>query len=123
MKSIVKVQDIWLEDLFKWYYNHVGDSGGDGAGIIICKDPKECSTYFYDYLGKVAQSIKIPNYLNFLKKDEQIRDGYIYITYHDTNESFIFTNDRNAALGHGDYTFIVIEKCISIDGKRTVYEA
>ncbi len=108
--SKVIIQNIWAEDLFKWFYNHVGDSGGDGAAAIVCENYKEVSEYFTEWWRKEIR----PNFSeNVLKldfwnpKDES--DGYI--NYHDSNENFIFTNKLDIKLHDGDYIFVVLEDC------------
>ena len=45
-QSVVYIYNIWAEDLFKWFHQHVMDSCGDGAAEIVCKNYIEVSTWF-----------------------------------------------------------------------------
>jgi len=103
--SIVRVDNMWAEDLFKWFYEHVGDSGGDGAGAIVCENYKECSKWFLDWF---AAHIKHPDAMTFWHPADESPGC---INFHDSNENFIFTNDVNTKLPEGDYVFIVEGDC------------
>ena len=49
MRSIVEVKNIWAEDLFQWFLQHVLDSCGDGCGIIVCDNFWETADWFIDW--------------------------------------------------------------------------
>lgn len=103
--SIVKVNNIWAEDLFKWFYQHVGDSGGDGAAAIVCENYRECSEWFLDWF---QENVKHPEGMTFWHPKDETPGT---INYHDNNENFIFTNDINSNLSSGEYVFIVEGNC------------
>ena len=46
--NIVKCSNIWTEDIFKWFYEHIIFSCGDGAAVIVCENYKEASESFID---------------------------------------------------------------------------
>ena len=101
MNPTIEVRNIWIEDLFEWFYNHVAASGGDGCGIIVCQNYKEAANYFIKWWeDKYSRSFIHP-----LDEYENI------INFHDGNENFIFTNDDNAINWSHEYVFIVREDC------------
>jgi hypothetical protein len=103
----IEVYNIWAEDLFKWFYDHVMDSCGDGAGTIVCANYKECEQWFIQWCNKE----RLPHHMI---------DGYIFgtnktryeennhILYSDGNENFTFSKTEE---GHHndfhDYVFVV----------------
>ncbi len=58
-RSIIKINNIWVEDLFKWFYEHVCDSGGDGAGVIVCENCKEVAGDFWQYCRSRKENTRI----------------------------------------------------------------
>ena len=104
--NIVKCSNIWTEDIFKWFYEHIIFSCGDGAAVIVCENYKEASESFIDWWKKE----KNPNNLNSFYHNKSEYDQII--NYHDSNESFMFSN-KVIDLGFHDYTFVVKEDCVS----------
>lgn len=102
--STVIVKNIWAEDLFEWFTNHVTDSSGDGAAVIVCENYADTATWFDEWW---KENIKFPLH----PLDIYSFDNYYYWNFHDDNENFIFTNDKDVALFDRDYIFIVEEDC------------
>lgn len=98
--SIITVSNIYAEDLFKWFYEHIMDSCGDGAGLIVCKNYKETAQFFIEWF---QQKYKRPFY-HFPDELPCI------INYHDNNENFMFSNMK-LNIFDKDYTFIVKGVC------------
>ncbi len=111
--SQVLVKNIYVEDLFKWFYEHVLDSCGDGAATICCSNYQEVSEDFVTWWKDVHLPILISKGVkydknNFGLHDKFIRDGLI--GYTDGNENFLFCNSIIDAFDK-DYVFIVMEDC------------
>jgi hypothetical protein len=100
--SEVEIKNIWAEDLFTWFLNHITSSGGDGSGAIVCKNYHEAAGYFQEwYHGLYGRDAPHP------------LDAYDdCVNFHDENENFIFTNNINIKLFSHDYVFIVREDCM-----------
>jgi hypothetical protein len=111
-RSVVEVKNIWAEDLFEWFCNHISSSSGDGAGIIICGNPDETSAWFIDWYNRKYNH-------NF----PHLKDTYSdIINYHDDNENFMFTdNPNNNKLYWHDYIFIVTEDCFFASKDKRFY--
>jgi len=105
--SEVLIYQVWAEQVFDWFYNSIVESGGDGAGAIVCYNPEETSENFKEW----AKQIKDFD-LNYRDKDCRNHDGKIYINYHDNNENWIFTNEYTQLFPH-DIVFVIKEDCIS----------
>jgi hypothetical protein len=103
MLSTVKVSNIYVEELFDWFLNHVGGSGGDGCGIIVCKNYEEVADWFIEwYKEKYNREFPHP---------KDIYENGNIINFHDDNENFLFTDDINIQNWEGDYIFIVEKDC------------
>ncbi len=108
--SIVTVENVWAEDLFAWFSNHIYDSCGDGAAVIVCENFTEVYQWFTSW------------YLETYERDFHngktafITDNSVNVN--DGNENFIFTNDKNIALYYHDYTFIVVGDCIFAQDRK-----
>ena len=100
--SEVLVDNIWAEDLFRWFLGHIRDSGGDGSSLITCENYRDVCEWFREWYEKVYND-PFPSYLD---RDECGE----CINYHDGNENFIFSN-TSTGLGHHDYNFIVMGDC------------
>jgi hypothetical protein len=99
--SKVILEDIYAEDLFRWFLDHVIFSGGDGAAAIVCANYEDAARYFIDWY-----------HTEFDKPFWHVGDAYEHtINFHDENENFIFTNNSNIILHRGDYIFIVQQDC------------
>lgn len=114
-KSIVYVENIWVEDLFKWFYEHVNDSSGDGAGVIVCENYRETADLFIRWWRKkYGENENFRWWRENCPGKEFIHDRDEYnniINFHDGNENFMFTNDVNIDSFEGDYIFIVKKDC------------
>ena len=111
--SKVVVEDVWAEELFRWFTNHVNSSCGDGAGAIVCQNYKEAASIYQEwYLNEFGEDVRHP------------RDEYgSCVNFHDANENFIFTNDVNIRFFDGDYVFVVKKDCHfsgDVDHKRSL---
>lgn len=100
--SEIHVKDIWAEDLFKWFYNHVMDSGGDGGACIVCKNYKEVSEWFVEWFKKEFKEDKLWH---------PSKECGNSIHFHDNNESFGFSGDTSYHLFKGEYVFVVVGEC------------
>lgn len=103
--SKVYVQDISAEDLFKWFHQSIGDSGGDGSACISCANPEETADLFIKWFG-----VNHNGRAFWHSRDEYVGGGARYVNYHDSNENYMFC-DREIDIGHGDYTFVVKANC------------
>ena len=106
----VIVRGIWAEDLFKWFYEHVLDSSGDGCGIIVCQNYQETANWFIDWFKDTYQK-------DFRHKPDTYGRC---VNFHDNNENFIFTDDKDIHNWDGDYTFIVEDDCSFVHDIRGV---
>lgn len=104
----VYIEDIWIEDLFKWYSDHISDSGGDGAGIICCTNPDETATMFIKWWRAENPWFKGTDFVH--DREEYTHDGIHYINYHNSNENYMFC-DKETDLGFHDYSFVVKGDC------------
>ncbi len=107
--SNIYVNDIYAEDLFEWFYNHVQTSGGDGA--IVCSNYKETSDMFINWWQTKMRPTYRDAYIDNLNFWHPHHDNDDSIHYHDNNEDFIFTNNIGITLHRGDYIFIVTTDC------------
>jgi len=106
--SKVYVNDIWVEDLFKWFHEHVSNSGGDGAAAICCSNPDEVAEWFIEWWRGQATWFKGDGFKH--PRHEYTHDNIRFINYHDSNENYIFC-DKEVDLGHHDYSFVVTGDC------------
>jgi hypothetical protein len=97
-----------MEDVFKWFYNHVCDSSGDGTAALVCENYKDVSKYFIKWFEETYNK-------EFHHTDPTVSDGSI--NYHDNNENFIFTN-KPEILYRYDYQFIILDDCVSCKSRR-----
>ena len=96
-KNLIRVNNIYLEDLFKWSYESVIRKGGDGASLIICQNYLDGAKYFKKWAGARLDKWKTQKYDNS-------------ITIYSWAESFIFSNEM-IGMPEGDYTFIIDSAC------------
>lgn len=104
MKSLITVENIWVEDLFMWFTEHIAESCGDGTAAIVCKNYEEVSKWFLDWW--------FTKYNKNLLDYRQVARTEKSIIFHDSNESYIFTNDDKINLFYHDYIFIVTKDCL-----------
>lgn len=104
--SVVKVEGIFLEDIFKWFYEHVMDSCGDGCAAIVCEDFKDIYNKFLKWFQEKYNK-------DFLSSNpcHKIYENTNSIIVHDGNENFIFTNDKDIQIYKYDYIFLVNNDC------------
>jgi hypothetical protein len=121
-QSIVKVDNIWMEDLFEWFLNHVCFSGGDGAAVIVCKNHREVADWFVEWWREKY----LPGLKNTSRQIDEFwhpRDEYDdIINFHDSNENFMFA-DRMIDLFYHDYTFVVTGDCKTMGRSGKVIKA
>ena len=121
MRSIIKVSNVYMEDLFSWFYNHIMNSGGDGCGYIVCENYKETANWFVEWY----QDFVLPSWHHMLteegKENIKLNGGFFHpkeetentINFHDLNENFIFTSNMEFNSFAGDYIFMVCGDCRS----------
>lgn len=44
--SVLKVNNIWAEDLFEWFWETMYRDGGDGGSKLVCKNPQKVAEMF-----------------------------------------------------------------------------
>jgi hypothetical protein len=86
---ILKMSDYRLSDLFQVFFDAVAGHGGDGWGVILCEDPQQMSREFEGWWSRGSKSRE--RFFQRLVKDE--REGSV--NYHDSNENFMFSNDKS----------------------------
>lgn len=101
----VYVEDIMVESLFEWFSGAISSSGGDGAAVICCANPKETADLFVRWFKESTGRTEF-----WHPRDEYVKDGVTYVNFHDPNENYIFC-DADIDMGHGDYSFIVKKGC------------
>ncbi len=79
----VVMEDSFDYELFEKLYDEVVQMGGDGAGVILCKDPKAMAKRFLIWCQ--------PRHPWVLTRHIVIKDDRVYI--HDWNENFIFSSE------------------------------
>jgi hypothetical protein len=109
--SSIYVNDIWAEDLFEWFYNHVRSSGGDGAGAIVCKNYKDTANWFIEWWQTKMRPTYKDSRIDKLEFWHPRFENDNSIHYHDDNEDFIFTDSVWINLHHGDYIMFVTKDC------------
>ena len=107
--SEVIIKDIYAETVFEWFHDSITEACGDGAGVICCKNFEEVSERFIEWWKKKYErkEFRHPKDYYTTKENESI------INYHDSNENFMFCNERLSLGFHGDISFIVEENCKS----------
>lgn len=98
--SKVVCENVYAEDIFKWIYEHVLSSGGDGCSVLVCKNFLDTALNFKDWLLK-QRSYRYP--------EETFESNRV--TFGSGNESIIFCDDIDSELYYGDYIFIVNKDC------------
>lgn len=107
MLSLIKISNIYVEDLFWWYYKNIIEQCGDGAGVIVCANYKETAQYFLSWFKKsIRNNIKYNDngFYHPMHEYDNI------ISFHDMNESFMFSNSI-VELFEGEYVFLIEEDC------------
>lgn len=116
--SKVIVEDIYAEDLFKWFYEHVRLSGGDGAGAIVCGNYTNVAAWFAEWWRETVyprwKERATPHLINQVNEkgfylNKEMRDNCII--FRDGNENFIFANHLEGDMFRGEYVFIVKKDC------------
>ena len=119
--SIIIVKNIWMEDLFKWFYEHVMDSCGDGAAVIVCKNYKETADMFIEWWEKeILPPIQAEYRSRGYDKTEFFHPRSEYeniVNFHDGNQNFMFASSP-INLNYHDYNFLVEEDFESGDNSE-----
>lgn len=111
--SKIYLEEIWAEDIFKWYYESVTGEGGDGAACIVCKNYKQAAEWFIEWWTNKYKSEIISRGYHGLKDKEFLHPKDEYegiINYHDANENFMFSQTPTKGF-HGEYDFIIKKDC------------
>lgn len=102
--SKIYCNNLWVEDIFEWLYQHVMNSGGDGCGALVCENYIEAYHDFKNYV-RDNHDLNLDSMPHQLKRDNSI-------TISDGNENWSFTNDPNLFNNpYHEYSFIVTTKC------------
>jgi hypothetical protein len=107
--STIRVCNVWMEDLFQWFFDNVFGAGGDGSAAIVCKNYEQAAEYFLHWYGMTYEK-------DFYLPPEKTENSVNFTD--NSNENYIFTNDENVKLFPGDYIFIVESECYSSKSKR-----
>jgi len=104
--STLILEDVWMEDIFEWYHQHIKESCGDGAGVIVCENHADAADWFMDWLKE-----KHPLSYKFMHP----KDVYgTIINFHDANENYMFAI-HPIEIWDKDYVFIVKKDCPSVE--------
>lgn len=102
--SVLRVENVCVEDLFGWLFQTVCREGGDGAGAIVCGNYKETANLF-----ELWASQKYKTFRDMYKK--KTYPEYRQISFEDGQECLIFTDNSSIKLFPGEYIFIVCSDC------------
>ncbi len=101
----IEFSNVWAEHVFETFYTMIISDGGDGGGVLVCKNFAEACQWFQEwYVRKFNRGEIFKPGLYFREETED------QILYHDGNENFMFT-DKMVDFGHGDCTFVIKEDC------------
>lgn len=106
--TIVEVQNIYTDDLFKWARETTLDSCGDGNAYIVCSNVEETAKWFFEYCQKQSTNWTF---------EKVVTDQY-YIG--DNQEGVIISNEIPVLNWHGDYVFIVKENTMDWKNNKVV---
>lgn len=112
MKSTIKVNNIWIEDLFEWFYQSVLNHGGDGAAYIVCENYVEASNLFAEWWKANKLGFEIL---------EKCVDKNHNVSFYDDQECWIFTCDKDLNTSAFDYMFVIESECVSANEKNKLY--
>lgn len=110
--GLIELSNVFVEDIFSWFYDSIIGERGDGCGAIVCKNYKMGADLFIEWF---ISNKKRDNFLH----PKSIIDKYT-INFHDNNENFVFTNDINIQLYDYDNVFLIRTPCISSKNNKNV---
>jgi hypothetical protein len=102
--SLIKVDGIWIEDLFDWAFETAHRDGGDGGCAIICKNFKETAAAYDKYLRS-----KFDWYEKFPLEKSVDTDTEVFLGI--DQEYHCFTNKVDFRLSCYEYNFLVEGDC------------
>lgn len=103
--SIVRVQNIWADDLFKWCWTSMLDFYGYGCSTLVCDNHLEVAEWFEEWLKK-----SYPLGWEWLP-DKEIDSTHNHIVFNKNRESLVFTSNIPANSYYGNYIYIVYGDC------------
>ncbi len=102
--SLVKVSNIWAENIFEWVLKTVREDGGDGVASISCKNYQQAAGWFKEWYNQEYQEyLEYPD-LNYRREYEH---GIFLATDEHSQEGWQFTDQTDIV--KFVYTFIVEE--------------
>lgn len=101
--GLTELSNVFMEDIFSWFYSSIIDQRGDGCGAIICKNYTIAADLFIEWF---ISNKKRNNFWH----PKSIIDEHT-ISFHDNNENFIFTDNINIQLDEYDNVFIIKKPC------------
>lgn len=104
--AIIKVNHIWIEDLFEWMYKKVLEGGGDEFVALFCENYKE-SAYLFEQYCKYQVRMDNPT---FTRSEFNIVDEGDHIRMWRIQDGLIFSNKINY-LPWNEYNFVVDGEC------------
>ena len=104
----VFIHNVHPHIVFEWFFSSIAEQGGDGVGVICCKNHEQAFEYFIQW-----SNLKQYNVLRCKQVDRYTFNGADMVNIHDNNENFIFSN-KEIDLGYDEISFIIAEDCIDI---------
>lgn len=96
----VTVRDAYDYQLFEIFFQAACAEGGDGIGVVLCEDPYDLGGRFLTWCATGGRS---KSWVTKLEKDVDEN----LVNFHDSNENFIFTSNREVA--EGRFVDVVVE--------------
>ena len=101
--GLIELSNVFIEDIFSWFYDSIMNECGDGCGAIVCKNYKMAADLFIQWFISTKQKDRFWH-------PKSIIDEHT-ISFHDNNENFIFTDDIDIQLYDYDNVFIIKKPC------------
>lgn len=98
--STIKISNIYAEDLFEWFLNHVFNPFGSGIGYIVCENYRDVAIWFKEWYEKMGGEA---SYLSSVVYEDGVSFRYYEYDCH-------FRGDSPVMLDH-IYVFIVEGDC------------
>ena len=95
-----------LDAIFRMFIEAVWSEGGDGCGVIICKNPTMLCEKFEEYCNDYMRPINPIKHL--VRGEMEDENGIFWYNWHDSNENFIFTTKLKNKFGV-EYIFYLEE--------------
>jgi len=106
--ATVRVTGMCAEDVFELMDALVVQHGGDGCAALFCDNPHEVAEWFADWKNDKYKRWNANFCFEGLMDKHEHKDG-AGVTWHDSNENYIFRNTDNIILFSDDY-FIYVDE-------------